>query len=480
MDFDLPTPDIIAASVDPDAAIDFWAWKTALPYDEVKKLAEGARARAFYVAGLAERGAVQTVKDALDQALKNGETLESFKGRIGEIINKAGWQSWRVETIFRNNIQTAYGIGRYKKMQAVKEARPYWQYEVVGDERTRPSHAVLAGRVYPADHEFWNENYPPNGHRCRCSVRSLSGRQVEKEGLNVESELPGPAIYTNPKTGKKIFVELPGGDNGFRTNPGKDWLGGLDLKKFPDLHSGSYEEQRLRPNPVGNFAELAEQIKQRCGHFLKNSQGFQEIIEVKRGNYFMATDCKGALFINNKNFKVAKGIANASKELQKAWNKLAKGQKLTWMEEYALESLWHEITHNRQVYVRLGSNNQSRRIMETVTQWTARRTYPELLKSLGVKATHQESIKRDGLGYDLWIRNFDRLVGALKLDEDKLLEGMQKINDSTSWDKYKTAVCSLLHEQSGVKKGVLQKVLGETDKSESYFENLLRTLKLIN
>ena len=48
--------------------------------------------------------------------------------------------------------------GRYAKMQQVKKARPYWQYLTVGDDRVRPSHAVLHRMVFPADHDFWGEN----------------------------------------------------------------------------------------------------------------------------------------------------------------------------------------------------------------------------------------------------------------------------------------------------------------------------------
>ena len=46
-------------------------------------------------------------------------------------------------------MQTAYAAGRYKKMQAVKKSRPYWQYMAIMDRRVRPSHAILNGMVYP-------------------------------------------------------------------------------------------------------------------------------------------------------------------------------------------------------------------------------------------------------------------------------------------------------------------------------------------
>lgn len=243
-DMGLPEPELLAAAVQPEAAIAFWAWKTGLPYDAVKNLAEGARQRAFYVTGLAERDAVQAIKDALQMGLENGETLADFKNRCWEVIERQGWHDTRVETIYRNNMQSAYAAGRYKKMQAVKKSRPYWQYYIIEDGRARPSHAILHRLTYPADHEFWSDNYPPNGHKCRCGVRTLSARQVEAEGLAVQTDMPGDSQYTDPTTGMEYHVARPGADDGWRGNPGKDWLDGLDLNKYPDLGRESYRQQR--------------------------------------------------------------------------------------------------------------------------------------------------------------------------------------------------------------------------------------------
>ena len=229
---ELPAPEIIAEPVVPDAAIAFWKQRAKLTDEEAKALGEEVKHRAFYVTGLAKQDLVQLVSDGIEEALKNGETLADFKKRIAAAIQAQGWHDHRVENIFRTNMQTAYSAGRYKKMQAVKASRPYWQYIAVMDKRVRPSHAILHEKVYPADHEFWSSNYPPNGFRCRCGVRTLSARQVEKQGLTVETEMPKADMWTDPKTGYEYFVHFPGADKGFKNNPGKDWVqAGLNLKK---------------------------------------------------------------------------------------------------------------------------------------------------------------------------------------------------------------------------------------------------------
>ena len=450
--FELSTPEIIAEPVPPDAAIEFWKQRAKLTDEEAKALGEGAKQRAFYVTGLARRDLVQLVSDGIEEALKDGETLADFKKRIVAAIQAQGWHDYRVENIFRTNMQTAYSAGRYKKMQAVKASRPYWQYIAVMDRRVRPSHAILHKKVYPAEHEFWASNSPPNGLRCRCGVRTRSERQVKAQGLIVEMEMPKAGVWTDPRTGMEYFVHFPGADKGFKSNPGKDWLDGLDLKKYPDLGKKSYEGQRgpatKRPEPVKTYAELAEGIKQRCSEFATNA-GINSVITESGKGYFMATNSRGTLFLNSKSFVSCNGF-NPLRELKSAWNKLAQGKELTFHEEYSLESLWHELTHNRQKTGDVGGKKSpTRRIMEIFTQWTARRTYPRLLESLGGKAVHQAEILKKGYGYGYWIKNFDRLLDVLNIKDEDLLPEMLRLMSTVSRADYDGEIKELLAGMSG-------------------------------
>lgn len=254
---DVPGWKVTGEGVTPEAAVEFWKQRAKLTDAQAKALAEGARQRAFYVTGLARHDLVTLVSDGIQHALEHGDTLATFKERIAAAITAQGWHDRRVENIFRTNMQHAYMAGRYKKMQAVKASRPYWQYLAVMDKRVRPNHAILHEKVYPADHEFWDTNYPPNGFRCRCAVATLSERQVRAQGLTVEREMPKPGVWTDPKTGMEYHVNLPGADKGFNQTPGKDWLGGLNLNKYPDVNKESYTEQRVRP---ASFEELVERI----------------------------------------------------------------------------------------------------------------------------------------------------------------------------------------------------------------------------
>lgn len=476
----LPGWEIIDEGVTPEAAIAWWKQRANLTDAEAGALTEGAKQRAFYVTGLARRDLVRLVSDGIRAALENGETLESFRERITEAIHAEGWRDRRVELIFRTNMQTAYAAGRWKKIQAVKAYRPYLQY-VARMVRTRPSHAILHRLVYPADHEFWKTNYPPNGFRCHCHVVTLSSRQVEQRGLTVQKEMPKPGVWKDPKTGMEYSVNFPGADKGFRGNPGKDWLDGLDLKKYPDLNGKSYEEQRgpasRRPAPVKTYAELAEGIKQRCGQFATNN-GIKRVVTENGRGYFMATDSRGTLWLNSKTFPTSCDGFNALRDLKNAWNKLAKGEELTFNEEYAFESLWHELTHNRQKPGNLGEKDSpQRRIMEIFTQWTARRTYPRLLESLGGKAAHQKEILKKGYGYGRRIQNFDRLLEVLKIKDEDLSPEMLRLMDTVSTADYDGELKELLAQMSGREFLNIAHVLDEIDAFD--FEEQLRIAEFI-
>ena len=221
----------------------FWKDKIQLPPGKYAMLADEAKLRAFAVSGIAKQAELETVFNSLQKAITDGTTFAEFQKECGAIFEKRGWtgdRAWRVDNIFRTNIQTAYMTGRFKQMKAAAALRPYWQYSAVDDKRTRPTHAALHGLVYPADHPFWDTWYPPNGFRCRCNMKSLSARQVEKRGLEVQSkDITGTLVEPiDPATGNKMPARLLMPDPGFKYNPGKAVHGGLT----PNEGEGGYED----------------------------------------------------------------------------------------------------------------------------------------------------------------------------------------------------------------------------------------------
>lgn len=223
-----------------EEARQFWRDKVPLSPGQFNRLSDEARVRAFAVSGIARGGELSTVMAAIQKSIDAGTTFDDFRKTCASVFERRGWTGWRTETIFRTNIQTAYGVGRYRQMMDVRESRPYWQYSAVNDSQTRPSHAALNGRVFPADHPFWNTWYPPNGFNCRCGVVTLSAHEVERDGLKVERDDPTGKLIepVDPMTGNRMPARPLMPDIGFDHNPGKTvWGGIVDAAK----QSGTWE-----------------------------------------------------------------------------------------------------------------------------------------------------------------------------------------------------------------------------------------------
>lgn len=93
----------------------------------------------------------------------------------------------RLKLIYEQNVQTAFMAGRYQEMKAAAATHPYWQYVAMLDNRTRPSHRAMHGRVFRHDDAVWAVASPPNGWRCRCRVKPLTAAAVQRLGLVVGS-----------------------------------------------------------------------------------------------------------------------------------------------------------------------------------------------------------------------------------------------------------------------------------------------------
>jgi hypothetical protein len=109
-----------------------------MPAEEFARLEEIAHQRAFTVANVADLDLVSDVWEAIDAAVRNGETLEDFRERVGQKLADAwgGEDPSHLETIFRTNVHSAYSAGRAYQNSRVKDTHPYLHFSVVDDDRT--------------------------------------------------------------------------------------------------------------------------------------------------------------------------------------------------------------------------------------------------------------------------------------------------------------------------------------------------------
>jgi SPP1 gp7 family putative phage head morphogenesis protein len=195
---------------------------------------------AFTVAKMLDLDLLAATRTAVDRAVAEGWTKQRFRDELQPVLERAGW--WgkksmvdpesgeeklvqlgsprRLDIIYDTNMRTAYSAGHWARIQDGKARRPFLMYSAIMDARTRPMHAAWNGTILPVDHAWWLTHFPPCGWNCRCTVISLSQRDLDRMGRGV-SDVPPSTEYewTNPRTGE--LVRVPTGiDPGWGYAPG--------------------------------------------------------------------------------------------------------------------------------------------------------------------------------------------------------------------------------------------------------------------
>ena len=160
--------------------------RQSIDVNQFNELDFRSKLKAFSVAGdLSNRSISAVLKTAIN-ALNQGKPYRQFASEL-----RASGLLERItapEIVYRNAGQAAYQRGRFNQQQSLKNIRPVLEYITFRDDRVRPNHALMDGRVAHQDDAFWGSNYPPNGHQCRCVARALTLGQAQRRGLNTQTD----------------------------------------------------------------------------------------------------------------------------------------------------------------------------------------------------------------------------------------------------------------------------------------------------
>lgn len=199
-------PDVDADPLRFKEAIDAFLQRVPMTSDEYDDLEEAEKQFAFTVANVAQADLVAGVYDALKSAIEDGTPFEDFQAQVGPALADewGGDDPTRLDTIFRTNVMDAYGDGRYQVMTApaVKSARPYWRYNGIdGDGRTCEICEPRLNVILPADHPWWQRNYPILHCNCRDIADPLTEEEAQAEGITgspPDDPAPAPGFGTPP------------------------------------------------------------------------------------------------------------------------------------------------------------------------------------------------------------------------------------------------------------------------------------------
>lgn len=211
-------------------AIDFFRRKLDLQTPAWDTIQKGQHAVAFTVAGAMQAELLADLRGAVDKALAGGGTLAEFRAEFDAIVKRHGWShkgspGWRSRVIFETNLRTAYAAGIWEQAHRTKLDRPYLRYVAVMDKRTRPQHEAWHGTILPIGHEFWATHFPPNGWGCRCTVITVSARELARRNWKVSDPAPSSARMPRQVQRSDGTVEIqelpPGIDPGWDYNVGQ-------------------------------------------------------------------------------------------------------------------------------------------------------------------------------------------------------------------------------------------------------------------
>lgn len=218
--------------------ISFLRQKRPMPTKVWLDALQGVHDRAFVVAGVTEIAMLEDFQAAIIDAAENGRYVEDFAKDFDRIVAKYGWdyrgeRNWRIRTIFETNIRTSFMAGRLRQMRDpdVVKLRPYWQY-LHGDSRTpkvpRKQHLSWNNLVLMWNDPWWETHFPPNDWLCSCGVRTLSRRDLQRQGKTGPDEAPRDALLPviDKSTGRMI-MQPAGIGFGWDYMPGDKWERGL-------------------------------------------------------------------------------------------------------------------------------------------------------------------------------------------------------------------------------------------------------------
>jgi hypothetical protein len=254
---------------------------------------------------------------------------------------------------------------------------------------------------------------------------------------------------------------------GFNYNPGRTRWTPDSAQHDRDIYR-EYEQAKSKRGIAQRVAvtarrDLHEVVKTYAEEYpVMFQRGFRQVrMGTGSVNAMASTDCHGTIWLSTYTHGVGVKF-NPADEMVKACRAIRSGKKLTFAQEYSLETLWHEIVHNRSSNPSLPvRNGPAHFAMETLNQWVSRRSYPRFLEALGTTASHQPEIIREGFGYAHWVRNFDILLEELSLEGDDILNPLQMVLYNAPYQKMHIELGKELAELSKKKRLTVRKAIRE-------------------
>lgn len=115
------------------------------------------------------------------------------------------YELW-LQAEYETSLASGQMAKKWQDFERNADVLPYLTYKTQQDDRVRPAHAVLDETTLPIDDPFWDNYYPPNGWRCRCTVIQTAGPE-RRNTLEPNEEQTPVAFRNNPGKTGLIFTD---------------------------------------------------------------------------------------------------------------------------------------------------------------------------------------------------------------------------------------------------------------------------------
>ena len=304
------------------------------------------------------------------------------------------------------------------------------QYRTANDDRVRESHWLLHNTTLPPSDPFWNDYFPPNGWRCRCTTI-----QVRKSKYPESDSTQSVRLGANATEGK---------NNIFRFNPGKQQV--IFPEHHPYLKKLSGVERKTLEKKAGEVSEIktTDDVVNTINQLAKDKdwfeRGFNKLEVTRKAGVNGSTDMNGRIWLTKERMdKTISGI-----------NKLSKGEQITFDEADSLATFWHEVTHNRSKPGNMYMSRLQTKNMELANELVSRNTLSDFYDAFGSKLQHPELVtNRVSTGYNRMVNNYQTIIEKTGLKKDDVVG---KVKDHLFNEKYNDQKAGLTKALSGAKK----------------------------
>ncbi len=197
-------------------AIDFLLAKRPTPKSVFDEMTVQEQQKAFTASRVLKLEVLQDMLEQIQEAVASGRDLPEFVASFQD----SGLTDAHLETIYRTNVEAAYGRGSWDLLtdSDIASAIWGWRYHTVGDERVREAHRVMDGLEFKMGEG--TAFYPPWGFNCRCSSEAITELEAREGGLQT-SAIPDEAAqelaetdFASPALGVPFKPDLGGYDPG--------------------------------------------------------------------------------------------------------------------------------------------------------------------------------------------------------------------------------------------------------------------------